>query len=73
MRRTKSYGKAEWAQMFNEPANQRAVDLLTQRGEQPVQNLLELLEQLGQSDAARKAAIQPVTGAAARTATPQMP
>ena len=66
-------GADKWAQMFNEPANQRAVDLLTQRGEQPVQNLLELLEQLGQSDAARKAAIQPVTGAAARTATPQMP
>lgn len=64
-------GGDEWAKRFNEPANRRAVEMLTERGEQPVTSLMELLEQLGQADAARAAAARPVGAAVTRTGVSQ--
>jgi hypothetical protein len=49
--------------VVDEPANRRAAELMLGKP----QTLLEMLEQLGQSDAARKAAVQPIAGAASRT------
>lgn len=55
--------------MFDEPASRRAAELLLDRP----QMLLQLLEQLGQSDAARRAAIQPIAGQAVRAGQSRMP
>lgn len=47
-------------------------DILTTRGTGNIRSLLDMLEELGQADAARRAAVAPVTGAVGRTVTPEM-
>lgn len=54
---------------FDEPASRRAAELLLDKP----QTLLELLDQLGQSDAARRAAVQPIAGQAVRAGNSRMP
>lgn len=50
-----------------------AADLLTTRGAGEVRTLLDLLDELGQSDAARRAAVQPIAGATSRTGVSRVP